>query len=86
MSDFFVVWKVTCLKPRDGEKDNSFLVVDIGDDPDFYCDKCSAEANHMPPEKQYTESVKRWGHYKELVGRVTFNQLEKLALKDKRGW
>lgn len=86
MSDFFVVWKVTCLTPRDGGKNVNFLVVDMGDDPNFDCEGCSAEGNHLPPNKEFAESAKRWGHYKELVGRVTFDQLEKLALKDKRGW
>ena len=83
MSDFFVVWKVTCLKANE---DRTFIVIDDGSDPDFYCEKCYAEGNHLPPDKERAESVKRWEHYKELVGRVTFDELEKLALKDKRGW
>lgn len=101
MTDFFVVWKVTCLRHKDQDfgdtdKKRTFLVIDDGGDPNFYCQVCYAERNHLPPTKDWIEminvkdpkyaSTRTFDHYTELVGRVTYEDLEKLAKKDPRGW
>jgi len=89
-----VVWEVTCLKPT-GDRRAKFLVIDTGDDPNFQCEGCGVEGNHLPPElpveidkwtDMQAERVKRWNHYMILVGRVYLKDLKELALKDKRGW
>jgi len=47
---FIVVWEVTCLASKDMVKENKFLVIDNGNDPNFECECCSANGNHLPPE------------------------------------
>jgi len=87
---FVVVWEVTCLASKDMVKENKFLVIDNGNDPNFECECCSANGNHLPPEYSsveiQTERIKRWQHYRTLVGRIYLSDLKELAKKDARGW
>ena len=87
---FVVVWEVTCLASKDMIRENKFLVIDHGNDPNFECECCSSNSNHLPPEYSsaeiQTERIKRWQHYRILVGRISLNNLKELAKKDARGW
>lgn len=80
-----MLWEVTCHNPT-REDHAKFLVIDMGNDPNFQCEGCDAESNHLPPEEKYEKSVKRWGHHITLIGRLYEEDLRSLAKKDQRGW